>query len=160
VIDELKSASNTASAMRLGEEMIAKSVCRHAVKANDPLRYPEVEKLIRDLLDCDLPYCCPHGRPTMIQISLAELEKNSDVKSDTRGAHALRRFGTWTTCGSALLASICVLTRSIFASCSFNRRLTAWSAASKFCTLHCSSRSALRLKAMLLNGSTFSSVAS
>ena len=75
VIDDLKSASNTASAMRLGEEMIAKSVCRHAVKANDPLRYPEVEKLIRDLLDCDLPYCCPHGRPTMIQISLAELEK-------------------------------------------------------------------------------------
>ena len=75
VIDDLKSASKNASAMRLGEEMIAKSVCRHAVKANDPLRYPEVEKLIRDLLDCDLPYCCPHGRPTMIQISLAELEK-------------------------------------------------------------------------------------
>jgi len=75
VIDDLKSASNSASAMRLGEEMIAKSVCRHAVKANDPLRYLEVEKLIRDLLDCDLPYCCPHGRPTMIQISLTELEK-------------------------------------------------------------------------------------
>jgi DNA mismatch repair protein MutL len=75
VIDDLKNAGNSASAMRLGEEMIAKSVCRHAVKANDPLRYPEVEKLIRDLLDCDLPYCCPHGRPTMIQISLAELEK-------------------------------------------------------------------------------------
>ena len=75
VIDDLNSAGNNTSAMRLGEEMIAKSVCRHAVKANDPLRYPEVEKLIRDLLDCDLPYCCPHGRPTMIQISLAELEK-------------------------------------------------------------------------------------
>jgi len=75
VIDDLKSASNHTSAMRLGEEMIAKTVCRHAVKANDLLRYPEVEKLIRDLLGCDLPYCCPHGRPTMIQISLAELEK-------------------------------------------------------------------------------------
>ena len=75
VIDDLNSAGNSTSAMRLGEEMIAKSVCRHAVKANDPLRYPEVEKLIRDLLDCDLPYCCPHGRPTMIQISLTELEK-------------------------------------------------------------------------------------
>ena len=75
VIDDLKSTTNNASAMRLGEEMIAKTVCRHAVKANDPLRYLEVEKLIRDLLDCDLPYCCPHGRPTMIQISLAELEK-------------------------------------------------------------------------------------
>jgi DNA mismatch repair protein MutL len=75
VIDDLKSAGNSASAMRLGEEIIAKTVCRHAVKANDPLRYLEVEKLIRDLLDCDLPYCCPHGRPTMIQISLTELEK-------------------------------------------------------------------------------------
>ena len=75
VIDDLKSAGNSTSPMRLGEEMIAKTVCRHAVKANDPLRYPEIEKLIRDLLDCDLPYCCPHGRPTMIQISLAELEK-------------------------------------------------------------------------------------
>jgi DNA mismatch repair protein MutL len=75
VIDDLKGTGNSVSAMRLGEEMIAKTVCRHAVKANDPLRYPEVEKLIRDLLDCDLPYCCPHGRPTMIQISLAELEK-------------------------------------------------------------------------------------
>ncbi len=75
VIDDLKSASAQSSPLRLGEEMIAKTVCRHAVKANDPLRYAEVEKLIRDLLDCDLPYCCPHGRPTMIQISLAELEK-------------------------------------------------------------------------------------
>jgi DNA mismatch repair protein MutL len=75
VIDDLKSAGNSTSPLRLGEEMIATTVCRHAVKANDPLRYPEIEKLIRDLLDCDLPYCCPHGRPTMIQISLLELEK-------------------------------------------------------------------------------------
>ncbi|HET9368236.1 MAG TPA: DNA mismatch repair endonuclease MutL [Candidatus Udaeobacter sp.] len=75
VIDDLKSAGNRTSPMRLGEEMIAKTVCRHAIKANDPLRYPEIEKLIRDLLECDLPYCCPHGRPTMIQISLTELEK-------------------------------------------------------------------------------------
>ena len=75
VIDGLRSVSNSSSPLRLGEDMIAKTVCRQAVKANDPLRYPEVEKLIRDLLECDLPYCCPHGRPTMIQISHSELEK-------------------------------------------------------------------------------------
>jgi DNA mismatch repair protein MutL len=75
VIDELKTTSRSSSPLRLGEDMIAKTVCRHAVKANDPLRYPEIEKLVRDLLACDLPYCCPHGRPTMIQISHAELEK-------------------------------------------------------------------------------------
>lgn len=75
VIDELITSGRTTSPMRLGEEMIATTVCRHAIKANDELRYPEVEKLIRDLLACELPYCCPHGRPTMIQISLSELEK-------------------------------------------------------------------------------------
>jgi DNA mismatch repair protein MutL len=75
VIDDLKSVSDRSSPLRLGEDIIATSVCRHAVKANDPLRYLEVEKLIQDLLECDLPYCCPHGRPTMIQISNAELEK-------------------------------------------------------------------------------------
>jgi len=81
VIDDLKSASDRSSPMRLGEDMIATSVCRHAVKANDPLRYLEVEKLIQDLLACDLPYCCPHGRPTMIQISNAELEKKFGRKA-------------------------------------------------------------------------------
>src|SRR6266571_4265251 len=75
VIDDLKSATDRSSSLRLGEDIIATSVCRHAVKANDPLRYLEVAKLIQDLLECDLPYCCPHGRPTMIQISNAELEK-------------------------------------------------------------------------------------
>jgi DNA mismatch repair protein MutL len=75
VIDDLQTASDRSSPTRLGEDIIATSVCRHAVKANDPLRYLEVEKLIQDLLACDLPYCCPHGRPTMIQISHAELEK-------------------------------------------------------------------------------------
>ena len=75
VIDGLKSASNSSSALRLGEDMIAKTVCRHAVKANDVLRNLEIEKLMHDLLRCDLPYCCPHGRPTMIQISLGELDK-------------------------------------------------------------------------------------
>jgi len=46
VIDELKTTSRNSSPLRLGEDMIAKTVCRHAVKANDPLRYPEIEKLI------------------------------------------------------------------------------------------------------------------
>lgn len=60
---------------RLSEEIIAKTVCRHAVKANDSLSLPEVEKLLVDLHACELPYTCPHGRPTMILISKPELEK-------------------------------------------------------------------------------------
>jgi DNA mismatch repair protein MutL len=76
IIDDLRETSATqTSKLRLGEDMIAKTVCRHAVKANDFLREPELVRLIQDLLACDLPYCCPHGRPTMIQISYGELEK-------------------------------------------------------------------------------------
>lgn len=75
IIDDLRETSAQTSKLRLGEEMIIKNVCRHAVKANDVLREPELERLIQDLLACDLPYCCPHGRPTMIQLSYGELEK-------------------------------------------------------------------------------------
>ena len=67
--------------MRLGEEMIAKTVCRHAVKANDPLRYPEVEKLIRDLLDCDPPLLlsawAPNNDP---DFASSNWKKNSAAK--------------------------------------------------------------------------------
>lgn len=75
IIDDLRDTSAQTSKLRLGEDMIAKTVCRHAVKANDYLREPELVRLIQDLLACDLPYCCPHGRPTMIQMSYGELEK-------------------------------------------------------------------------------------
>jgi DNA mismatch repair protein MutL len=60
---------------RLGEHTIAKTVCRHAVKANDPLGAPELENLIEDLRHCAMPYTCPHGRPTLIEMNYRELEK-------------------------------------------------------------------------------------
>ena len=81
IIDELRQTSTTTSKMRLGEDVIASTACRHAVKANDYLREPELVKLIQDLMACELPYCCPHGRPTMIQISYLELEKKFGRKA-------------------------------------------------------------------------------
>ncbi|XHR29981.1 MAG: DNA mismatch repair endonuclease MutL [Chthoniobacteraceae bacterium] len=81
IIDELREISLQTSKLRLGEDVIAKTVCRHAVKAHDTLREPEMIRLIEDLLQCELPYCCPHGRPTMIQISYTELEKKFGRKA-------------------------------------------------------------------------------
>ena len=75
LVDELRSMTTATSRLRMGEDVIARTVCRYAIKANDELHRPEVEKLLRDLMDCELPYCCPHGRPTMIQIGYGELEK-------------------------------------------------------------------------------------
>jgi DNA mismatch repair protein MutL len=75
LIDELKSAGTSVNALRLGEEVVTKTVCRHAVKANDALSMPELEKLIEDLRHCAMPYTCPHGRPTLIEMNFRELEK-------------------------------------------------------------------------------------
>jgi DNA mismatch repair protein MutL len=75
LVDELRSVTSSTSRLRLGEDVIAKTVCRYAVKANDELHSAEIGQLVKDLLTCELPYCCPHGRPTMIQIGYSELEK-------------------------------------------------------------------------------------
>jgi DNA mismatch repair protein MutL len=75
LVDELKAASQEVSALRLSEEMVAKTVCRHAVKAHDPLAGPELEGLIAALRRCAMPYTCPHGRPTLIELNFRELEK-------------------------------------------------------------------------------------
>jgi DNA mismatch repair protein MutL len=45
------------------------------VKAHDPLAGPELERLIADLRRCAMPYTCPHGRPTLIELDFRELEK-------------------------------------------------------------------------------------
>jgi DNA mismatch repair protein MutL len=75
LVDALKAAGTTVNTLRVGEEMVAKTVCRHAVKANDPLRGPELEKLVDDLRNCQMPYTCPHGRPTLIEMGWRELER-------------------------------------------------------------------------------------
>ena len=75
LVDELKAAGREVNLARLGEHTIAKTVCRHAVKANDPLGGRELEKLVEDLRHCVMPYTCPHGRPTLIEMNYRELEK-------------------------------------------------------------------------------------
>src|SRR5256886_12314241 len=75
LIDELVAAGREVNSFRLGEQTVAKTVCRHAVKANDPLAGPELENLLNDLRNCAMPYTCPHGRPTLIEMNYRELEK-------------------------------------------------------------------------------------
>ena len=75
VIEELGSLSAKTSSLRLSEDAIATTACRASVKSNDVLSVPELHALLKDLLACEMPYCCPHGRPTLVQISTAELER-------------------------------------------------------------------------------------
>jgi DNA mismatch repair protein MutL len=75
LVDELRAAGREVNLARLGEHTVAKTVCRHAVKANDPLRGAELENLVEELRRCAMPYTCPHGRPTLIEMNYRELEK-------------------------------------------------------------------------------------
>jgi DNA mismatch repair protein MutL len=75
LVDELRAAGREVNLARLGEHTVAKTVCRHAVKANDPLGGIELENLVEDLRRCAMPYTCPHGRPTLIEMNYRELEK-------------------------------------------------------------------------------------
>ncbi len=75
LVDELRAAGREVNLARLGEHTVAKTVCRHAVKANDPLGGLELENLVEDLRRCAMPYTCPHGRPTLIEMNYRELEK-------------------------------------------------------------------------------------
>jgi DNA mismatch repair protein MutL len=75
LVDELKATGQEVNTLRLGEHSVAKTVCRHAVKANDALSGPELDNLVKDLRQCAMPYTCPHGRPTLIEVSYRELEK-------------------------------------------------------------------------------------
>jgi DNA mismatch repair protein MutL len=75
LVDELKAAGQDVNSARLGEHVIVKTVCRHAVKANDSLAGRELENLVEDLRHCAMPYTCPHGRPTIIEMNYRELER-------------------------------------------------------------------------------------
>ncbi|HEY5234320.1 MAG TPA: DNA mismatch repair endonuclease MutL [Verrucomicrobiae bacterium] len=75
LVDELRAAGREVNLARLGEHTVAKTVCRHAVKANDPLGGAELANLVEDLRRCAMPYTCPHGRPTLIEMNYRELEK-------------------------------------------------------------------------------------
>jgi len=57
------------------EQLAASFACKAAIKSGDPLSDEEVEQLITDLYQCSSPYVCPHGRPTVLEFPLKELEQ-------------------------------------------------------------------------------------
>lgn len=58
------------------EAKLAARVCkRMAVKAGQTLSNEEQRALLNDLESCDSPRTCPHGRPTMIHLSVDMLER-------------------------------------------------------------------------------------
>lgn len=56
-------------------ERIASMSCKAAVKGNNRLSMQEAKELMKELMEADNPYNCPHGRPTLIMMTKYEIEK-------------------------------------------------------------------------------------
>jgi len=73
-LDEINTVART-NRDEVEYKFLATVACKAAVKAGMTLTQAQVEDLMRQLLECENPYNCPHGRPTIIKISRADLEK-------------------------------------------------------------------------------------
>ena len=72
IIDNIDSLSTSYD---LKGDKFASMACRAAIKANDKIHILEMEKLLRQMEKCDNPFTCPHGRPTIVEITKKEIEK-------------------------------------------------------------------------------------
>lgn len=75
LIADLQNAGDRAPQRRLDDEGIAAAVARQAARLQPPVTIASVTILVSRLLACDMPYCCPEGRPTLIQMSFQELAR-------------------------------------------------------------------------------------
>jgi DNA mismatch repair protein MutL len=61
--------------VRFNNRVCATIACKASVRANEPITIEQAKHIVESLKTCDQPYNCPHGRPTIIEFSLYELEK-------------------------------------------------------------------------------------
>ncbi len=54
----------------------ASVACQAAIKVHRPLTGDEMSRLVADLLDCENPFACPHGRPVIVDIRHPDIEKH------------------------------------------------------------------------------------
>jgi DNA mismatch repair protein MutL len=60
---------------RLLEELAAERACKGAIKIHERLSMTQMEQLVTSLFACDDPFACPHGRPTLLEMTDADLER-------------------------------------------------------------------------------------
>ena len=66
---------NNSTKTTLAAERIAQAACKAAVKFHDNITIEGAKLLLSQLRQCEQGTLCPHGRPTIIEITAAELIK-------------------------------------------------------------------------------------
>jgi DNA mismatch repair protein MutL len=75
VAEALEAGSPRRGADAMVEEQVAREACRAAVSGRRHLQVQEMERLVQDLARTEMPYTCPHGRPTLIFMGFRELDR-------------------------------------------------------------------------------------
>lgn len=75
IIDLILSLEKDFDVIKFRENVAITLACKMAIKANEHISMLEIEGLLKNLVKCDNPYNCPHGRPTIIKFSIYDLEK-------------------------------------------------------------------------------------
>ncbi len=57
------------------ELLVATFACHTAIRTGDTLNKEEIKKLVEELLSCEIPTSCPHGRPTIYKLSITDIDK-------------------------------------------------------------------------------------
>ncbi|NMB08040.1 MAG: DNA mismatch repair endonuclease MutL [Tissierellia bacterium] len=73
IVDNIRLVSNNSYDYKV--EKIMKIACTNAIKAGDKVANIEVISLFKQLSETENPYTCPHGRPTIIEITKEDMEK-------------------------------------------------------------------------------------
>ncbi len=61
--------------VRFNDNIAATCACKMSVKGNTSITMEDADSIIKQLVLCDNPYNCPHGRPTIITFTRYELER-------------------------------------------------------------------------------------
>lgn len=61
--------------VKFNESIAITLACKMSIKANMRISHEAQEELLNELVLCDNPYNCPHGRPTIIKFSIYDLER-------------------------------------------------------------------------------------
>ncbi|WP_319508995.1 DNA mismatch repair endonuclease MutL [uncultured Methanolobus sp.] len=75
IISDLLSTGRVKEDTERYDLLCSTMACRAAIKAGAVCSTGQMEELIRQLMRCNNPYTCPHGRPTMISFTKDELAK-------------------------------------------------------------------------------------
>jgi DNA mismatch repair protein MutL len=59
---------------RIEYGMISRLACHGSVRSGYPVSNLKIKEIVNQLLDCEYPWTCAHGRPTVLRLSKTELE--------------------------------------------------------------------------------------